>query len=340
MPDTKDFAGSDSPGEVRVTVIVPVLNEANHLPALFRGIESQTLPPGHVIFVDAGSADGSIELMRRWCAEKKMEALDCRLVQKPGAYPGAARNAGVETADTDYIAFLDCGIVPASGWLEALLKCTGPDKPDAFGICLSDSEESKVGDLICTLSYGRKKPWPALPASLIRKRVFEQIGGFREDLRSAEDLEWIGRYEARFGKRRICQDAVVFYGNFPADIVGAMRKWFSYARSTVRAGVMKKQQVLLFGIWAALLLLFVLRSAAGVLLFSAYLFARGLVLPVVRNGAEAVFARPGKVPLLIGIGLLLDLAKLAGFAVEYGRVAIRNVTVRRKPSKEDQREPG
>ena len=51
--------------EERLTIISPVLNEARHIEAVVRGMQSQTRPPDEWIVVDDGSDDGTLDLLRR-----------------------------------------------------------------------------------------------------------------------------------------------------------------------------------------------------------------------------------------------------------------------------------
>jgi glycosyltransferase involved in cell wall biosynthesis len=50
--------------EERLIVISPVLNEARHIAAVVRGMQSQTRPPEEWIVVDDGSDDGTLDLLR------------------------------------------------------------------------------------------------------------------------------------------------------------------------------------------------------------------------------------------------------------------------------------
>ena len=74
----------------KVAVVVPVLDEAETLPALLADLAAQEPRVGEIVVVDAGSADGTLELLRAHGS--------LRLVEAPGATPGRGRNEGVRAA--------------------------------------------------------------------------------------------------------------------------------------------------------------------------------------------------------------------------------------------------
>jgi mycofactocin glycosyltransferase len=100
------------PSSAEVTVVVPVKDRVDGLRRLLA-----TLPDGigGVIVVDDGSADPAAI---RAVAEEA-GALVLRHAASHG--PAAARNAGLATATTPLVAFLDSDVVPLPGWLAPLL---------------------------------------------------------------------------------------------------------------------------------------------------------------------------------------------------------------------------
>lgn len=109
--------------KARITLVVPMLNEARTLPDLLGALKAQTRRPDELVFVDAGSRDGSADLVRQWWKCEGWPGLGCRVIILPGAYPGAGRNAGVWAAQGECIAFIDAGIDPDSQWMEQLERC-------------------------------------------------------------------------------------------------------------------------------------------------------------------------------------------------------------------------
>jgi glycosyltransferase involved in cell wall biosynthesis len=82
---------------VRLSVVIPVLNEERHLGQLLSDIRRQSLRPGEVIVVDAGSRDATVRIAK----------VSCTAVLH-GAPPVArGRNFGGYAATGDLIFFLD-----------------------------------------------------------------------------------------------------------------------------------------------------------------------------------------------------------------------------------------
>src|SRR3954470_23285897 len=100
-----------------LTLVIPVMNEEASLPRLLDSIRHQTLVPAEIIFVDAASADGTQEIIRK---AAEMEGR-IRLLVEPGATPGRGRNAGIAAAAHDWIALTDAGIELAPNWLGELV---------------------------------------------------------------------------------------------------------------------------------------------------------------------------------------------------------------------------
>ena len=100
-----------------VSVITPVFNAFEFLPATFRSMQKQTLRDWEHILIDDGSTDGSLELM----AEAAAADPRLRLVRTGiRGGPAKARNSGLQCVRGRYVAFLDADDL----WLpEKLNRC-------------------------------------------------------------------------------------------------------------------------------------------------------------------------------------------------------------------------
>lgn len=265
-----------------VSVVVPMRDEAGTVTALLQGLARQEILPREIIFVDTGSADGSAERVRAWWTASGWDGTRCSVMAEPGAFPGGGRNAGVRASGQDWIAFIDCGIVPEPGWLKALLACAGEGAPGTLGLCRFEGEGTWPR-AFCALSYGVGTQRPVLPASLFRRSLFDAAGLFDPALRAGEDLLWLQKVRAVHPALAECAGARVVYAHFPASLAAAAGKWFHYERSVSAAGIGGWGRRALFG---GALLLYILPFAspvAGAALWLAYVALRGIVDPVRRS---------------------------------------------------------
>jgi rhamnosyltransferase len=108
---------SAAPSDARptVSVVIPVLNAARHLPDLLpRLLAQRPAPPEEIVLVDSGSRDGTVELARSFDR--------VRVVPIARFSHGRARNLGVREARGELVALMTQDAVPRDEqWLAALL---------------------------------------------------------------------------------------------------------------------------------------------------------------------------------------------------------------------------
>ena len=87
----------------KISVIVPVYNTAKYLERCMNSILSQTMRDLEIILIDDGSTDQSPRLCDDY-AEKDSRV---KVIHKTNGGLSSARNAGIETASSNYIGFVD-----------------------------------------------------------------------------------------------------------------------------------------------------------------------------------------------------------------------------------------
>ncbi|MFD0745861.1 glycosyltransferase [Phytohabitans flavus] len=190
---------TDDP-DTRVSVIIPNYNKAKTLRACLESVYRQGHPPFEVIVVDDASTDGS----RAIAAE-----FPCRLVAfEANRGVSAARNAGAAAATGDVLFFVDSDIALAT---DAVANAVGllrerPDRGVVQGIyeaqpLFPDGPVEAYKTLF--EHYWRQRSAGVVDATLfaltaVPRRVFEEVGGFDEKMRDAEDIEFGTRLPARY----------------------------------------------------------------------------------------------------------------------------------------------
>ncbi len=112
-----------------VSFLVPVFNKAPHLPVVLRQISRQTGNfPRQFVFVDDGSTDGSLELVRELTADWQNVVVE----SQSNRGSAGATNACIALADQPYIKFVDADDLIADAATETLLRAL-----DASDACLA-----------------------------------------------------------------------------------------------------------------------------------------------------------------------------------------------------------
>ena len=104
-------ATTPTPG---ISLVVPLQDEESTIEGLLLSIAAQTLPPAEIVLVDAGCRDETFGRAVAVSAD-----LPIRVVAAGRVFPGQARNAGVDGARHDWIAFTDDDRLVGARWLFA-----------------------------------------------------------------------------------------------------------------------------------------------------------------------------------------------------------------------------
>ncbi len=132
-----------TPSQVLVSVIIPCYNREQVLPAALKSVLSQTLHDIEVICVDDGSTDATAAVLSQFARQ------DARVhvISQNNQGSGPARNAGMDAASGEYIAFMDSDdAYPAPGVLDKLYHAAEKYRVDVAGgslqICYADGSIS------------------------------------------------------------------------------------------------------------------------------------------------------------------------------------------------------
>ena len=104
-----------------VSVVIPAYNAADFITDAYRSVVDQTIDDWEVIFVNDGSQDDTLAVVRSLAAaDKRLKVVDLAL----NSGPACARNAALAIAEGDWIAVLDADDRYSRDRLE-VLTCVG-----------------------------------------------------------------------------------------------------------------------------------------------------------------------------------------------------------------------
>ena len=199
---------------VRVSVIIPVYNDAQRLQACLEALDRQTFPREmmEVIVVDNGSKETPKSIVENYPF--------CRLEKetKSGSY--AARNRGLQVATGEIIAFTDSDCLPIPEWLaNGVAVLTAAPHCDIAGGDIQifpELQHSPKAVELYDVAFGLpqeqyvKTHGKCMTANLFTRRtVFDRVGGFDEFVFGGGDHLWSLRVVEDGGVVRFAESAVV-----------------------------------------------------------------------------------------------------------------------------------
>lgn len=202
----------------RVSVIIPLYNSQDSIVDVLKGIESQSIKNviQEVIVVNDGSKDDSGKVVEEYA---KNSTLIINHINKENGGVAAARNRGVQEAKTEWIAFCDSDDIWMPHKLEHLFECINEHPEiDCIGSAYSDSPLRIGSKVITTLHKGSVKDilisnFPQPSTVLMKKSVFDEIGGFDPKQRYAEDGNFFLRVAAQYNLYYLPEQLIVYgYG--------------------------------------------------------------------------------------------------------------------------------
>ncbi len=189
-----------------VTAIITTKDRTDFLRRAVSSVLQQTYRPLELVIVDDGSATPVSKEMF-----ETPESIDLRIVRNERAKGvSAARNLGVSKAKGRFVAFLD----DDDKWLaykierQVNLLASQADEVMACGCQISivdhngnftsnPERPSLPNDIIASLTYSDENITPS--TLMFHRQTFIGLGGYREDMPTAEDREFLLRFLLRHG---------------------------------------------------------------------------------------------------------------------------------------------
>jgi len=235
----KPQPSGEDPRVSDVTVVIPVHNHAEELRQLLSSKGAFSGIAG-VVVVDDGSPDP--ESIRRVC--QAFSAHEVHLIRNEAPLgPAGARNRGVDEASTELIVFIDADCRPETGWLIPLLahfedrtvgavasrlRAITPEHSSSRDLRGSPPRRSrKVLDLLLAYELehgpldrgadaarvgpGRRITFVPTAALAVRRKAWDEVGGFDETLRFGEDIDFSWRIDSAGWRIRYEPSSIVHH---------------------------------------------------------------------------------------------------------------------------------
>ena len=111
-----------------ISVIIPNFNGAEFLPALFSNLKKAILPEFEIIFIDNGSTDNSVFLVKKLYPKVKV------IKNKSNLGFGTAVNQGIKAAGYAYVCLLNNDVILKNNWFKYMIASV-KKHPDIACFC-------------------------------------------------------------------------------------------------------------------------------------------------------------------------------------------------------------
>jgi len=208
---------------VPITVLLAVYNGQQYLRAAVESVLSQTFTQFEFLIIDDGSTDGSLNILREYArADGRI-----RLVTRPNKGLTVTLNEGISLAKGEYLARMDADDICMPRRFERQLGYM-KDHPECVlvgsRVELMDPEGLPIREMCLEQTHEEidaahlNRGWPVVhPAAMIRLSALKQVGGYRDEFNTLEDLDLFLRL-AEVGKLANLPDVLLHYRQHFASV--------------------------------------------------------------------------------------------------------------------------
>ncbi len=187
----------------KVSVIIPTYNRQKFIGAAIQSVLDQTFQDFELIVIDDGSTDQTVDVIRAFSSDK------IRYFYQSNRGRSNSRNHALNLAQGQYIAFLDSDDLYLSGKLELQVGYmdahpefgmiyTAAYCIDGDGVLLNSVYEAVVSGWIYKEIAFFVPVTITLPTVMVRREIFDKVGGFDEAMERFEDTDMWRRISRRY----------------------------------------------------------------------------------------------------------------------------------------------
>lgn len=216
------------------SLVSTVFNEKNRLRLTIRDLTNQTLQPSEIIITDAGSTDGTLEILEDWKSSSK---IPINIIVSPKCNVAKGRNLAIKSAKYDIIASTDFGCRFNKNWLDSIIAPFENKEIKVVGGSYTVNEEEQ-NSLAAKSAYIINKGYkpdmanrnfiPSSRSIAYRKEVYDTVGGYCEWLTLAADDYVFGlEIKAKKYSFYLVDKPYVFWGRHNG-LIGFEKEAFRY----------------------------------------------------------------------------------------------------------------
>jgi glycosyltransferase involved in cell wall biosynthesis len=176
---------------MKVSVVIPTLNEEDRLPNLLKDLYLQTFTDFEIIVVDAKSTDKTRQIAKKFKAKVILSG------RKNVAYQ---RNLGAKASKSEFIVFMDADDRITKTFLEKIVKRMESMAPDILSTWMRPDSRDKKDRFTATLmnifmeiNKNAKRPYMLESMMAVKRESFEVLRGFNPEIPWGEGNDLVER---------------------------------------------------------------------------------------------------------------------------------------------------
>ena len=178
-----------------IAIVIPVYNRAEMVKATLDSVKRQTHRPLHLVLVDNNSSDDSLHVLRDFKKENETSDFKIDVIEEktPGAC--AARNTGAKHVQSEWLMFFDSDDTMDECLVAEYVKKIN-QLDNNVDVITTNVDFNKNGQV--THAYFARKDFLvnhvfhaclSTQRYIVRKSLFEQVGGWNNDVKCWNDWE-------------------------------------------------------------------------------------------------------------------------------------------------------
>lgn len=303
-----------------ISVIFPYFNEEETIEETLNLISKQTLMPNEVIFVNSSSYDATSEIIDNWIiANKDLIKTKFSNIFEGSNTPSSSKNIGIKKSTSNWVAFMDCGLLFDLDWLENQWIFIKENNLEVVSGNVMLIGNGSIDQAAVSQTYGYKRLRPCIPSTLVKRKVFDITGLFMENRRAGYDFAWPLILKKLNIPRGINHKVVLKYNgvNYGNDLFKIIRKKIIYTQSTV--GIKYHYLPYFILLFLFCIVFFILKFPTSIFtFFITYILIRGYLIPIRRsNGLMMIRNNPTLIFWLPVVAIFLDIGGTIGIVLGF-----------------------
>ncbi|HUX61088.1 MAG TPA: glycosyltransferase family 2 protein [Ignavibacteriaceae bacterium] len=325
-----------------ISVICPTYNEANSIRGVIEFFISSKPLEKELLIIDGNSTDDTRSIVKEYLKKHN----NINLIDNPERYVSFAMNKGIQAAKGDIIVRLDAHSIYSDDYFEKILETFEYTKADIVGgpyltYYRNDFQKAVAKAISSTFGIGNSKAHNAsykgyvdsVPYGAFKKKIFEEIGLFDEQLIRNQDDEFNYRANS-LGKKVFLNPAIKFWYGPRHSFWGLFKQYFQYGYykplvlKKVRSGIKLRHLIPALFVFYVLLVLLIktnnFLSAPLVIYLLAIIFNSVMTQGNIKVKIFSLLVYP-TIHLSYGLGFLIGLNTLLKGAINNDLTRIKTI---------------